>query len=691
MKRTIKIILLTAAAALILSAGALAAGGGLAAFTDVRAMDSNTFMDVDSLSWYFGGVCHAYDKGIMTGTGAKTFSPKDTLTWSQAATIASVIHSRYYGTTLDTTVPEGGDWYTPYMNYAASAGLLPSNCPSGAAADSAYINRSSIAYLLAHAVDASALPEISDLSIPDIGSVGAEFQPSVRLLYAAGVVTGMDDGKFHGERYTTRAEIATVVTTLLMPSQRVSHDSAENSDMADYEGSLENDCVMAKVGGCYYCAFKYYSRKSDGTAGSEVYTLYRTDGNDNCSEVYTCPYGACLSDVSSYQGLVYFSVTYPGSNRGAVMCYDPSSGSTSTVFDQYAVRSYCWYAGRLYVLAFTTYGTTGGNGGMNSDRYTFGAVDGGKLTQLSGPYSYYQVMHFQPYGFMGRIYFKLSSYAGPTNLYACDPASGSLAKLSDANINASCFVGHRMYYLVYKSDGSFDSTLRAMSLAMPDFSDTLGTLPAGGDQTNRTLYSRDGYVYCLVSDQGKLYRMDRAGTTLPVINALGEYNAVTFCADKIVLVPNSFITSNPNEMKVYNLSSYSARILYGDFIGCSCWYQGARFVPDPGEYVYTSSSSVSTVPGIDIQVTQAYKAGNDLIVRAKYTNNTGRLISKLKFQYVNVYIDGQLCAASINDFVSMSLVINDIETFTFVIGTPNQYTSCDLSSGAVSIEIRPTY
>jgi hypothetical protein len=103
--------------------------------------------------------------------------------------------------------------------------------------------------------------------------------------------------------------------------------------------------------------------------------------------------------------------------------------------------------------------------------------------------------------------------------------------------------------------------------------------------------------------------MDVSGKSLTVINALGEYNSATFAGDKIIIVPNSFITSNPNEIKVYNLSSYSARTLYGDWMGCSCWYKGARFMPDSGVSVYSSTTSVSTIKNIEIQVTEAYFAG----------------------------------------------------------------------------------
>lgn len=692
-KHKMKVLLLSLLCAAALCAGALGAGYGLGVFADVRTMDSTTFRDVDSLAWYFGGVCRAYDKGIMDGTGAKTFSPKTNVTWSQAITIAARIHSRYNGLTLDTAVGEGQSWYSPYVTYARAAGLLPTDCPSGSAVNTTYIGRSEIAYMLSRSIGSADLPSISDQSIPDINSIGAEFKSSVQLMYSAGVIIGMNGHYFNGGALTSRAQMATIIARLLMPSQRISTDSAENANMADFEGSLENDCVTVKVGSYYYCAFKYYPRALNGSAGSQVYALYQTDGKDNAQEVYTCPGGARLSDVSSYQNKVYFSVTYPGSNKGSLMRYDPATGETTEIFSKYAVKSYCWYGGDLYVLAFTNYGydAAGKKDYIENDRYTFGMVSGGEFVQLAGPYTYYQVMNFQPYGYMGKIFFNVSSYSGPTNLYSYDLSTDQTAKVSDKNINASFFKGHVMYFLSYKLDGSYDVNLYAMSLAKPEYVDTLGAYPADSAARNRSLYGRNGYIYCLSGQVGKLYRMDAAGKSLTVINALGAYNSATFAADKIILMPNSFITSNPNEMKVYNLSSYSARHLYGDFIGCSCWYKGARFMADDGVSVYSSTATVSTIKNIEIQVTEAYFAGNDFIVRAKYINNSGQSISALRKQYVNVYVNGTLAAASVNDFVSMNLVRNDVQTFTFVIGKPDQTEAFDLSRGSVKIEITPTF
>ena len=117
-------------------------------------------------------------------------------------------------------------------------------------------------------------------------------------------------------------------------------------------------------------------------------------------------------------------------------------------------------------------------------------------------------MDFQPYGYRNHLYFKLSGYSGPTNLYSFDLATDTLTKLSDANINASFFAGQVMYYLAYNPDGSCDTNLYALSLALPGSVDTLGAFPASSALEGRSLYGRGGYVYCLTGNVGRLYRMD---------------------------------------------------------------------------------------------------------------------------------------------------------------------------------------
>ena len=47
-------------------------------------------------------------------------------------------------------------------------------------------------------------------------------------MYAAGVFTGKNGGNFDPNGSATRAEIAVIVSRLLLPGQRVGHDSRVN-------------------------------------------------------------------------------------------------------------------------------------------------------------------------------------------------------------------------------------------------------------------------------------------------------------------------------------------------------------------------------------------------------------------------------------------------------------------------------
>ena len=163
-----------------------------------------------------------------------------------------------------------------------------------------------------------------------------------------------------------------------------------------------------------------------------------------------------------------------------------------------------------------------------------------------------------------------------------------------------------------------------------------------------------------------------------------------FSADKVVLIPTTLITSNVNELKIYNSKSLSARALYGDWIGLSCYYEGARFAPEEGKSVFKSDESVSTVSNLSITVPEAFSRGDDFIVRAKYTNNTGNDI-KLRSYIVKVYLDNELVAYDINRMVGMNMENYDIQTFTFVIADTDVFRNFDVSDGRVSIEIIPTY
>ena len=157
-----------------------------------------------------------------------------------------------------------------------------------------------------------------------------------------------------------------------------------------------------------------------------------------------------------------------------------------------------------------------------------------------------------------------------------------------------------------------------------------------------------------------------------------------------MLIPNTLTTSNPNELKVYNAKSLAARALYGDWLGQSVYYTGARFVPEEGKDFYSTTESVSTVSNLPITVTKAFSRGSDFIVQTKYTNQLDSEII-LRSYIVKVYLNGQLVASDLNRMVGINMRANDIETFTFVIAGSDVLTNFEVDDGDLSIEVVPTF
>ena len=308
---------------------------------------------------------------------------------------------------------------------------------------------------------------ISDLQIADISDIPQKYLSSVKRLYAAGIMNGMENNEFRGSDYTTRAQIAAVTARLVVPAVRLGHDSKANIAMEPYQANLENDSVAVQLGSSYYCIYKSYV-----DVKNEIYSLYVTDLNNKHTELYKCAEGERLNNISVYNNKVYFCKFTPGTASGSLLCYDPLNEKVTTVYHGYIVESYCFYNGAVYALMFTAYADK-----PSGYRYAFGTVANGKFKAIRSDYTYDEVCCFTPYGWNGRIYFKLSSKNGPTNLYSYSIADGTTSKVSSVDINTSFFDGHVMYFLAYDADGNYDPKLYAFSIQCPSAVYSPGELP----------------------------------------------------------------------------------------------------------------------------------------------------------------------------------------------------------------------
>lgn len=674
--RTIACVLIFAS---LFSLSAFAAPGrGLNAFEKIADMGRYTYSDLVTNYWAYSGIKICYDRGIMIGYPDGTFGPEETVTWSHAVTIAARVHSAYNGNALDNS-ETGEYWYSAYYDYCVKNHLLPSTCPKLSKLDEAGISRYDLAYIFSRLLDSADTAAISDLKIADEADIPSYYLSSVKKMYAAGIMNGMENNEFMGREYTTRAQIAVVAARLVVPAVRLGHDAKANAAMADYQANLENDSIAVQLGSSYYAIYKSYDDPQ-----TEVYSLYLTDMNDKHTELYSCTDGEYLNNISVYNGKVYFCRATAGTASGSLLCYDPLSEEISTVYHGKIVESYCFYNGGLYALLFSAYADKPAD-----YKYDFGKISGGSFSAIHSGYTYAEARSFTPYGWNGKIYFKLG-VDGATNLFAYTIADGSISRVSSVDINTSFYDGHVMYFLAYDADGNYDCKLYAMSLQCPGVIYTQGEFPAATNSKFRSLYKHGDLVYCLSSFNRNIYSMDENGTTRIALMCGGVYNALNFTKDKAMLIPNTLVTSNPNEIRQYNAKTLSSRTLYGDAIGLSCYYTGAYFTPDDGQAVYSTTDSVSTVSKLPITVTECFTKGADLVVRTKYTNSTGSDI-KLRSYIISVAVNGQVIATDVNRMPGFELRNYGIQTFTFVIGADDINRSIDLSKDKISIQIIPTY
>lgn len=263
-------------------------------FNQVNWYDDDTYTDVNSGEWYYYYVGFAYEYGIMSGTDVGYFEPGGSITLAEAITVAARLNAVYYGNSInagsqqgysrytgrigvvneDTKyayptdgyigVAESGDygsfanlqsdspktnryirtegvgagvqnsvdmsWFTPYLTYAASEGIIKPTEFSGRYSEPA--TRAELAHILYKAIP-DCYAQINDISpIPDINTSNPYYFEILRM-YESGVLTGIDEyGTFYPGSNVLRCETAAMVSRILDTDLRVQFVLNQNKPYA---------------------------------------------------------------------------------------------------------------------------------------------------------------------------------------------------------------------------------------------------------------------------------------------------------------------------------------------------------------------------------------------------------------------------------------------------------------------------
>jgi hypothetical protein len=177
------------------------------------AGERELYIDVtDPAEWYYEAVYFVTDYGLMNGTGGGKFSPQRPMTRAMFVTVIGRLAEKRGEETAGFDHAFGdvpaGEWYTPYVAWAANKGIVLGHSPTRFAPNEP-VTREQMAALIIRFCDTLdiALGDDVDISFSDAGDVSAWAAASVTRAAAAGLMQG-SGGRFRPQASSTRAEIA---------------------------------------------------------------------------------------------------------------------------------------------------------------------------------------------------------------------------------------------------------------------------------------------------------------------------------------------------------------------------------------------------------------------------------------------------------------------------------------------------
>jgi hypothetical protein len=178
------------------------------------------FSDVPSSSWCYAYVAKAVSLGLINGKTASSYVPSGGITYAEAVKLAACLRQRE--TDGAVTLRNGSPWYSPYVDYAVSNGIIPEDYSPDWNSPAA---RADVAAIFAAALPSGRLAAVNDVadgSIPDV-PMSAPYASAVYSLYRAGILMGSGQFcAFRPDSGITRAEAAALISRMADGSLRIS-------------------------------------------------------------------------------------------------------------------------------------------------------------------------------------------------------------------------------------------------------------------------------------------------------------------------------------------------------------------------------------------------------------------------------------------------------------------------------------
>ncbi len=456
-------------------------------------VDCPTFQDVKEDSWYFEAVKDSCEKGILTSINEKTFAPDKNLTAAQIVTIAARMHASFEGNTI---AENSGDWFSPYFAYAKSANLLPEEYSEKDGLLKKEATREVIAYIFKRALPCESFPKINERALSDLSSVSAAYQKEVSIMNQTGIIGGMEDGKFHGEKSATRAEVATMIMRMTTPVERLCYDPAYNHDMLGQEGNKKGNKISGPFFTMAYDDSGLYLSENQG----EKAEIQKVSANGNkIQTIYTISGSYVSIDELQKSGkYLYFKQDKQGYGikdiSQSIIRLNTLTNAAETVFESKSViGEYIVYGDRIYFVADEI--------SLTNITYQLFEIKNGQTRKILEEKNT-RILNL--HCFQNKLFFCTTkgTYKSSFDLYQIDLNSGNKKQIL-GNISSGTYVANTAYYSEMGSN-----TIRKCSLIEPESQKIVGITRYEKWSDIERISVVKGQIYVAFRDEWGIFHVD---------------------------------------------------------------------------------------------------------------------------------------------------------------------------------------
>ena len=193
------------------SSKSVSLGGNVAAVSPLKEVNGiDLFNDLENVVWAKDAISYLVENKILNGRSENSFAPNDNMKREE---LAKMLVLAFQSSGKERTEFKDSDknaWYYDYVSKAASSGLMMGYGDVFGIGDS--VTREDLATICYRVLQSAKVKiDVNDIEFTDNAEISEYAKDAVKALASAGIINGMDEGRFNPKLPATRAQAAKII------------------------------------------------------------------------------------------------------------------------------------------------------------------------------------------------------------------------------------------------------------------------------------------------------------------------------------------------------------------------------------------------------------------------------------------------------------------------------------------------